>query len=50
MQFSVQVEATGNGSPILLALATAGATMAITCFIRYELDPFQLDAFRSSSR
>ena len=20
--------------------------MAITCFIRYEVDPFQLDAFR----
>jgi hypothetical protein len=40
------LEPTGNGSPILLALATAGATMAITCFIRYEIDPFQLDAFR----
>jgi hypothetical protein len=40
------LEPTGNGSPILLALATAGATMSITCFIRYEIDPFQLDAFR----
>jgi NIPSNAP len=29
-----------------LALAIAGATMSITCFIRYEIDPFQLDAFR----
>jgi hypothetical protein len=29
-----------------LALAFTGATMSITCFIRYEIDPFQLDAFR----
>ena len=40
------LEPTGNGSPILLALATAGQPMSITCFIRYEIDPFQLDAFR----
>jgi hypothetical protein len=31
---------------LLFALAAAGATMSITCFIRYEIDPFQLDAFR----
>jgi hypothetical protein len=36
----------GCRQPLLLALATAGATMAITCFIRYEIDPSQLDAFR----
>jgi hypothetical protein len=25
---------------------TSEGTMTITCFIRYEIDPFQLDAFR----
>jgi NIPSNAP len=28
------------------SIQPTGARMAITCFIRYEIDPFQLDAFR----
>jgi hypothetical protein len=27
-----------------------GVNMTITCFIRYEIDPFQLDAFREYAR
>lgn len=26
---------------------TTGPDMSITCFIRYEIDPFQIDAFRA---
>jgi NIPSNAP protein len=35
-----------GASAILEADSDPGATM-ITCFIRYEIDPFQLDAFRT---
>jgi hypothetical protein len=27
-----------------------GAAMAVTCFIRYQIDPFQLEAFREYAR
>lgn len=30
----------------MLARAAKGNPMTITCFIRYQIDPFQLDAFR----
>src|SRR6266550_2216941 len=36
----------------MVALGTSGgiAAMAITCFIRYEIDPFQHDAFAEYAR
>jgi hypothetical protein len=43
----------GTGAALLMAAPTSGdstpkenARMMLTCFIRYEIDPYQLDAFK----